>query len=93
MKPRAPMRERRITRTQAGYGWSFSYEHGPSGDRQKVILSGNTEGMNRAMTELRKAKVEAYRLVLASAEELDKPRSHDLKKMYKEPDETDTPLY
>ena len=93
MKPRTPEEETQVTRRQVGYSWSFSIEHGPSGGRQKVILTGNTEGMARAFTELRRAKVEAYSLVFASAEELLQPRSHDLDKMYNERDETDNVLY
>ena len=39
--------------------------------------TGNTEGMERALTELRRAKVEAFRLALASAEELSRPPPYE----------------
>jgi len=70
MKPGIPEAETKIIKMAVGYSWSYSYEHGPSGSRQKIYLSGNVEGMARAMTELRKAKISAMELATASVEEL-----------------------
>ena len=70
VKPMEPTEETQITRKQIGYNWSYSYEHGPSGNRQKLILTGNVEGMARAMTELKKAKISLMELAEATPEEL-----------------------
>ncbi len=79
-----PQEEAQVFRRQVGYSWSYSFEFGVSGNRQKLILAGNTELMARSLTELKAAKVEVYKLALSSIEELQKPQSHDLNKMYNE---------
>ena len=73
MKPMDPVEETTVVQRRVGYSWSYSFEVGPSGSRQKLILTGNTEGMARALTELRKAKISLMELAVASGEELAMP--------------------
>jgi len=89
MKPMQPREETPIIRREIGYSWSYSYESGPSGDRQKIILTGCEEDMARALTWLREAKLNVMELAATSAEELLQPRSHNLDKMYHESEEED----
>ena len=93
MKPRVPGEETQIIRRQIGFSWSYSYEVGPSGDRQKIVLAGNEEGMARCLIRLREAKLRVMELAATSVEELLQPRSHDLNKMYSERDEAEDILY
>lgn len=85
MKPDVPEEETRIVKTAIGYSWSYSFESGPSGDRQKLILTGNAEGMTRALTELKKAKISLLELSQASLEELIKPPGFEAYEKEKEP--------
>ena len=77
MKSGVPEAETKVIKMAVGYSWSFSFEHGPSGSRQKIYLSGNVEGMARAMVELKKAKISLMELAAASAEELAKPPAYE----------------
>lgn len=77
MKPGVPEAETKVIKMAVGYGWSFSYEHGPSGSRQKIYISGNVEGMARAMTELRRAKISLMELAAATVEELARPPPYE----------------
>ena len=77
MRSMEPKEEALIIRRNIGYFWSFSYEFGPSGDRQKTILTGNVEGMERALVEMRRAKIKLLELVAATAEELSKPPEYE----------------
>lgn len=73
MKPGVPEAETRIVKMAIGYTWSYSFESGPSGNRQKIILTGNEDSLLRALTQLRKVKIEVLELSRASLEELSKP--------------------
>ena len=72
VKPSAPEEETMIIRREVGYAWSYSYESGPSGDRQKVYVGGNEDTLPQALTQLRKVKTEVLQLSQASLEELTK---------------------
>ena len=87
MKPGVPEAETRIVKMTGGYSWSYSFESGPSGARQKVILTGCEEGLARCLVRLREAKIEAHRVIQATAEELAQPRYHDRDKMHREEDD------
>ncbi len=76
-RPQKPQEETQTIRRQVGYGWSYSFEYGASGDRQKLILSGNTELMARALTELKEAKLCLMKLAEATAEELSNPPEYE----------------
>lgn len=87
MKPMKPAEETQIIKREIGFSWSFSLESGPAGSREKIYLSGHEEGLARCLTQLRKAKIEAHRVVQATAEELAQPRHHDRGKMHREEDD------
>ena len=70
IRPRAPEEETVLIRKEVGYAWSYSYESGPSGDRQKTYVGGNEDTLLRALTQLRKVKAEVLELSQASLEEL-----------------------
>jgi len=76
-RPPQPQEETQVIRRQIGYSWSYSFESGPSGDRQKLVLTGNTEGMARALTELKQAKINLMKFAEASVEELSKPPEYE----------------
>ena len=88
MKPRAPEEETVLIRKEVGYAWSYSYELGPSGDRQKTYVCGNEDTLLRALTQLRKVKAEVLELSRASFEELIKPPGYEAYERKKE-----EPLY
>ena len=88
MKPMEPAEETQVIRKQVGFSWSFSYEYGATGNRQKLFIAGNTESVARAMAELKEAKIRVMDLAAATVEGLTQPRNHDLDKMYNERDET-----
>jgi len=75
--PMNPQEEAQVFRRQVGYSWSFSFEFGASGNRQKLSLAGNTEGMARALTELKQAKINLMKFAEASVEELSKPLEYE----------------
>ena len=77
MKPLEPVEETQIIRRQTGFTWSYSFEAGAAGNRQKLILTGNTAGMERALVELRRAKVKLLELAAATAEELARPPPYE----------------
>ena len=76
-RPMDPVEETKVTRREVGYGWSYSFEYGASGNRQKLILTGNTELMARALTELKGAKLSLMKLAEASVEELNRPPPYE----------------
>jgi len=76
-RPQQPQNETQMIRRQVGYGWSYSFEHGASGDRQKLILTGNTELMATALTQMKEAKLCLMKLAEASTEELSKPPEYE----------------
>lgn len=76
MKPGVPEAETVLIRREVGYAWSFSYEAGPSGDRQKIYVGGNEDTLLRALVQLRKVKAEVLELSRASLEELTKPPAY-----------------
>lgn len=76
MTTKDPTEETQIIRKQVGYSWSYSYEFGPTGDRQKLIITGNTTELTRAKSELKGAKINLMELAIATAEELANPHSN-----------------
>ena len=70
MKPETAEASTVLIKREVGYAWSYSFEAGPSGDRQKTYVGGNEDTLLRALVQLRKAKIEILELSQASLEEL-----------------------